>query len=74
MNYQSAKANWFPTQSTASLFLMKSYVKTVGLYDSSYRYLVSTNQKIIFDCVIGLGYRPLFNLPPIIYYDQEQVN
>ena len=41
MNYQSAKANWFPTQSVASQFLVRSYTKTVGLYDSSYRYLVS---------------------------------
>ena len=62
MNYQSAKANWFPTQSVASQFLVRSYTKTVGLYDSSYRYLIFNKpEKYQNDCVIGLGYHPLFN-------------
>ncbi len=62
MNYPSAKANGFPTQSVALQFLVRSYTKTVGLYDSSYRYLIFNKpEKHQNDCVIGLGYRPLFN-------------
>ena len=75
MNYQSAKANWFPTQSVALQFLVRSYTKTVGLYDSSYRYLIfNKSEKYQNDCVIGLGYHPLFNHITNIYYDPRQVN
>ena len=72
MNYQSAKANWFPTQSTA--FLLRKVLCQDSWLIRSFRPLSGFKPENLTDCVMRLGYRLLFNLSTIIYHCKERVN
>jgi len=73
MNYPSAKANGFPTQSTANSIRNLSYIKAVGLDGSSYRspVLIELESQNMIE-ITGLGYRSLLqSLIHILNYVQN---
>ena len=59
MNYQSAKANWFPTQSVA--YLLKQVLYQDSWLIRSFRPLSGFKPEKLTGCIISLGYHELFN-------------